>query len=297
MVEGPWLMCVCVKFSALPEIRACRSHPPKQEAHSVRAPGLQVWCWQRDAWPAQSDTPACRASEPAGSSARKIPTQTKLRAGWTTSWSVPDGEKKRAKKRVTEESFVIFQSLFFFFLPILTWESFFFFLQEHEKSNKVCVLWKQPYWTFNGEAEMRVMVRTAVSLVISFFSLSRKIAKTLCSSAPRWSPRWHTMWPIQEIALSLTSWSMSVAFSLFRVTENTLEKQKMIFFFLTTLFQTLRRPNITNQKRETQRYFVQLYYKKKKRKIWSRRWNFADNMGSALMLSLVWHHSSLKTTV
>jgi len=92
-----------------------------------------------------------------------------------------------------------------------------------KKSNKKGAVYKKrSYWTLNGEAETRVMVLTAVSLVISFFNLSRKIAKTPCSSAPRWSPRWHTMCPMQEIALSFTSWSMSVALSLFIVAENTL---------------------------------------------------------------------------
>lgn len=102
VVEGAWSVYVRVKFSAVPVTRACRSHPPEQEVHSARAPVLQVWCWQRDAWPARSDTPACRASEPAGSSSRKIPTRTELLAGWTTSRSGRDGESKAVKKRETE---------------------------------------------------------------------------------------------------------------------------------------------------------------------------------------------------
>lgn len=73
---------------------------------------------------------------------------------------------------------------------------------------------------------MRVIVRTVVIRVISFFNLSKKMLSTPCSSAPRWSPRWHTMWPIQEIARSFTSWSMSVALSLFRVEENTLNRKR-----------------------------------------------------------------------
>lgn len=79
--------------------------------------------------------------------------------------------------------------------------------------------------TFIGAAATRATVLTAVSLVISFFNLSRKIDRIPGSSVPRWSPRWHTMWPIQVMARSFTSWSMSVAFSLFKVTANTWEKQ------------------------------------------------------------------------
>lgn len=95
------------------------------------------------------------------------------------------------------------------------------------------------------------MVRTAVSLVISFFNLSRKIAKTPWSSALRWSPRWHTMWPIQVIALSFTSWSMSVAFSLFRVTENTLERQQFYKILHTLNTESEIKPDLKTSREQT----------------------------------------------
>lgn len=95
------------------------------------------------------------------------------------------------------------------------------------------------------------MVRTAVSLVISFFNLSRKIAKTPWSSARRWSPRWHTMWPIQVMALSFTSWSMSVAFSLFRVTENTLERQQFYKILHTLNTESEIKPDLKTSREQT----------------------------------------------
>ena len=56
----------------------------------------------------------------------------------------------------------------------------------------------------NGELAMAIKALTAVSRVISFLNLSRKIGRQEESSACSESPRWATTWPIQEMALSFT---------------------------------------------------------------------------------------------
>ena len=92
----------------------------------------------------------------------------------------------------------------------------------------------------SGEEAMAVSAFTAVSRVISFFSRSRNMGRQVARSCVvisyrtlisyscyvvkympdvatslltcwRLSPRCATIWPMQEIALSFTSWSISCA--------------------------------------------------------------------------------------
>jgi hypothetical protein len=58
---------------------------------------------------------------------------------------------------------------------------------------------------------------TVVRRVISLRSLSRKIGRQTDNSFCRVSPRWARIWPMQAIARSLTSWSMSAVRSRDRV--------------------------------------------------------------------------------
>ncbi len=67
---------------------------------------------------------------------------------------------------------------------------------------------------FNGELEIDVIALTVVNRRISFFNLSRNMGRQLGSSVCRLSPRCAIICPMQEMALSFTSWSISWALNL-----------------------------------------------------------------------------------
>lgn len=84
-----------------------------------------------------------------------------------------------------------------------------------ENWNKYRLVWKSSKieWQVQYLAIL-VMALTQVSRVISFRRRSKSKGKLCWSSVSIWSPNVYIICPIQVMALSLTSWSMSAAFSL-----------------------------------------------------------------------------------